>query len=116
MSSLAAIQLTASAVALSALLAISRNRRSIQAFIMNNGILLLEKVNNNPFLQAFAIPSGFAFVMYVFRTIWHQLYSRIKLFLYCSVSISSKDQNFTAVVDFVSKLQVSKFVFINSLH
>lgn len=68
-------------------------------------VRLLAVVNGNPLLQGIAIPSGIGYLLYLSRYLINGLYARIAKHFYCTVSISSKDENFTHVVDFVAKLQ-----------
>lgn len=95
-------------VTLASLATVFRNRDKIRAALVQSLTQLFHTINGNPYLQTIAIPSGLGFFMYLSRTIWYYLYNQIRLWLYCSVSISSKDRNFSAVVDFVSKLHVSQ--------
>ena len=107
-SKLDALQASSAVVALVSLVAGFRNRHTIKESVVRNLTILIEMVKENQLLQTIAIPSAFGFVLYLTRMVWAQLYAQLRLLLYCSVSISSKDRNFGAVIDFVSKLQVSK--------
>ena len=107
-SKLDVLKATSFVITLTSLITMFRNRDRIRAVLTQNLTRLFHTINENPYLQTIAIPSGFGFFMYLSRTIWYHLYNQIRLWLYCSVSISSKDRNFGAVVDFVSKLHVSQ--------
>ena len=70
---------------------------------------LYATVESNQFLQAMVIPSALGIVYYWFETyIMTQLRSSFKNWFYCSITISSKDENFKPVVDFVAKLTLTQ--------
>lgn len=61
-------------------------------------------VNANQFLQALMIPSLMGTAVWSLSSLWRQIYARVRLFLYSSVTISSKDENFKPIVDYVSRI------------
>jgi chaperone BCS1 len=70
---------------------------------------LYATVESNQFLQAMVIPSAVGIVYYWFETyIMTQLRSSFRNWFYCSITISSKDENFKPVVDFIAKLTLTK--------
>ena len=66
-------------------------------------------IESNQFLQAMVIPSALGLVYYWFQTyILNELSSRLRNWFYCSITISSKDENFKPVVDYIAKLTLEK--------
>lgn len=97
--------LPVAAVAAAAMLAMLRRRVRLFATARQLAVKLLATVNANPLLQGIAIPSVIGYVLYLSRSLVNAIYFRVSKHFYCTVSISSKDQNFTPVVDFVARLQ-----------
>jgi hypothetical protein len=64
----------------------------------------VEIVKTNQFLQAVFIPSALGVVYYWFQTyILNEVVSKIRSLFYCAITISSKDENFKPVVDYLAK-------------
>jgi hypothetical protein len=104
----AKVQATASLTLVLSLYAVLRRRgitpTTAAASINRMVNLLLSAVETNQFLQAMVYPSVVGLVWYSFENyIWKELRTRFRALFYCSVTISSKDENFKAVIDFVQK-------------
>ena len=64
----------------------------------------MNTIEKNQFLQAMLYPSAIGLVYYWFQQyVWNELRSRFKRLFYCSISITSKDENFKPILDFVAK-------------
>ena len=69
--------------------------------VFRQGMYTIEK---NQFLQAMLYPSAIGLVYYWFQQyVWNELRARFKRLFYCTISISSKDENFKPIIDFVAK-------------
>lgn len=95
-------------LALVAILALMRRRRKLYAVYVNVCQQLWVTVNKNALLQGIAIPSVIGYILYLSRSLFNAIYQRIAKHFYCTISISSKDENFTPIVDFVAKLQADE--------
>ena len=98
----------ASAAAAATVLVMMRRRARIYATLRSLALRLFATVNANPLLQGIAVPSAIGYLIYLSRSLFNAAYVRIAKHFYCTVSISSKDENFTPVVDFVAKLQAEE--------
>ena len=73
--------------------------------VLQNVISKLAKaLESNQFLQAIVYPSAIGFVYYAFQTyVWNEVRARFRSLFYSSLTISSKDENFKAILDYVTK-------------
>ena len=72
-------------------------------YASNHGEALLSVIQNNQILQAVMLPAVLGAVAFVCSHISKVIHNKLTSRFYCSITMTNKDENFEAVINFIGK-------------